>query len=79
MSTTKLVSQFYFLILIFSLGADKQLLIANGWSIHQVIRMKNALEKLLIICELALEDNIDYHHGPEGLDRRHLISSILQV
>lgn len=32
----------------------------NIRSIHQVIRMENVLEKLLIIRELALEDNIDY-------------------
>ena len=32
----------------------------NIRSIYQVIRMENVLEKLLIIRELALEDNIDY-------------------
>ena len=32
----------------------------NIRAIHQVIRMENVLEKLLIIRELALEENIDY-------------------
>ena len=32
----------------------------NIRAIHQVIRIENVLEKLLIIRELSLEENVDY-------------------
>lgn len=32
----------------------------NLRSIHQVIRVENVLEKLLIIREMSLEKNLDY-------------------